>query len=101
MPVIISLLIVIGVAAVCVAAFFGVRAYRHHKLARQLDQRSDDQVHYVFVINPSKPQADQRKRHIREFCEAKGLTQVDSSTRSSTRTAVSAHSRPWIAVPTW
>ena len=77
MPVIISLLIVIGVAAVCVAAFFGVRAYRHHKLARQLDQRSDDQVHYVFVINPSKPQADQRKRHIREFCEAKGLTQVD------------------------
>lgn len=77
MPVIISLLIVIGVAAVCVVAFFGVRAYRHHKLARQLDQRSDDQVHYVFVINPSKPQADQRKRHIKEFCEAKGLTQVD------------------------
>ena len=59
------------------AAFFAVRAYKHRKLAEQLDKRDDDQVHYAFVINPSKPQAEQRKQHIQEFCEAKHLTQVE------------------------
>lgn len=76
MPVII-LIVVLAVAAVCAAAFFAVRAYKHRKLAEQLDKRDDDQVHYAFVINPSKPQAEQRKQHIQEFCEAKHLTQVE------------------------
>lgn len=76
MPVII-LIVVLAVAAVCAAVFFAVRAYKHRKLAEQLDKRDDDQVHYAFVINPSKPQAEQRKQHIQEFCEAKHLTQVE------------------------
>ena len=76
MPVII-LIVVLAVAAVCAAAFFAVRAYKHRKLAEQLDKRDDDQVHYAVVINPSKPQAEQRKQHIQEFCEAKHLTQVE------------------------
>jgi len=76
MPVII-LIVVLAVAAVCTAVFFAVRAYKHRKLAEQLDKRDDDQVHYAFVINPSKPQAEQRKQHIQEFCEAKHLTQVE------------------------
>ena len=50
MPVII-LIVVLAVAAVCAAVFFAVRAYKHRKLAEQLDKRDDDQVHYAFVIN--------------------------------------------------
>ena len=76
MPVII-VIVVLAVAAVCAAAFFAVRAYKHRRFAEQLDKRDDDQVHYAFVINPSKPQAEQRKQHIQEFCEAKHLTQIE------------------------
>ena len=49
MPVII-LIVVLAVAAVCAAAFFAVRAYKHRKLAEQLDKRDDDQVHYAFAF---------------------------------------------------
>lgn len=76
MPVIV-LLVIIAVVAVCAAAFFGYRAYKHRTLAEKLDKRDDDQVHYAFIVNPSKLQAEQRKQHIKEFCEAKHLTQIE------------------------
>lgn len=76
MPVIV-LLVIIAVVAVCAAAFFGYRAYKHRTLAEKLDKRDDDQVHYAFIVNPSKPQAEQRKQRIKEFCEAKHLTQIE------------------------
>lgn len=76
MPVIV-LLVIIAVVAVCAAAFFGYRAYKHRTLAEKLDKRDDDQVHYAFIVNPSKPQEEQRKQHIKEFCEAKHLTQIE------------------------
>lgn len=76
MPVIV-LLVIIAVVAVCAAAFFGYRAYKHRTLAEKLDKRDDDQVHYAFIVNPSKPQAEQRKQLIKEFCEAKHLTQIE------------------------
>ena len=76
MPVIV-LLVIIAVVAVCAAAFFGYRAYKHRTLAEKLDKRDDDQVHYAFIVNPSMPQAEQRKQHIKEFCEAKHLTQIE------------------------
>ncbi|MEE0971135.1 MAG: diacylglycerol kinase family protein [Bifidobacterium ruminantium] len=76
MPLIV-LIIAVAVIAVGTAAFFGYRAYKHRSLAEKLDKRDDDQVHYAFIVNPSKPQAEQRKEHIREFCEAKHLTQVE------------------------
>lgn len=76
MPVIV-LLVIIAVVAVCAAAFFGYRAYKHRTLAEKLDKRDDDQVHYAFIVNPSKPQAEQRKQYIKEFCEAKHLTQIE------------------------
>ena len=76
MPVIV-LLVIIAVVAVCAAAFFGYRAYKHRTLAEKLDKRDDDQVHYAFIVNPSKPQAEHRKQHIKEFCEAKHLTQIE------------------------
>lgn len=76
MPVIV-LLVIIAVVAVCAAAFFGYRAYKHRTLAEKLDKRDDDQVHYAFIVNPSKPQAEQRRQRIKEFCEAKHLTQIE------------------------
>ena len=50
---------------------------RHKRLSQQLVKRNDDQVHYVFVVNPSKPQAAQRRAHIEQFCRDKGLTDVE------------------------
>ena len=100
MPVII-LIVVLAVAAVCAAAFFAVRAYKHRKLAEQLDKRDDDQVHYAFVINPSKPQAEQRKQHIQEFCEAKHLTQVEYIGTQLDKDGRAARWKPWSMAPTW
>ncbi len=76
MPLII-LLLVVCVALVCAVAFFAWREHKHRTLVEHIDKRDDDQVHYAFIVNPSKPQAQQRTQHIREFCEAKNLTQVE------------------------
>ncbi|MBT1181563.1 NAD(+)/NADH kinase [Bifidobacterium sp. CP2] len=69
--------VVLGVVAVIVAAAFAVRAHRRQRLAEKLVKRNDDQVHYAFIVNPSKPQAEERRRRIERFCEAKGLTEVE------------------------
>ncbi|KFI97993.1 diacylglycerol/lipid kinase family protein [Bifidobacterium stellenboschense] len=69
--------VVIGVVAVIVAAALAMRAYRRRRLAEKLVKRDDDQVHYAFIINPSKPQADARRARIERFCEEKGLTEVE------------------------
>ena len=76
MPLII-LLLAVCVVFVCAVAFFAWRAYKHRTLVEHIDKRDDDQVHYAFIVNPSKPQAQQRMQRIREFCEAKNLTQVE------------------------
>lgn len=76
MPLIV-LLLVACVVLVCVVAFFAWRAYKHRTLVEHIDKRDDDQVHYAFIVNPSKPQARQRMRQISEFCEAKNLTQME------------------------
>jgi glycerol dehydrogenase-like iron-containing ADH family enzyme len=44
---------------------------------RAVEQRDRDQVHYAFIINPSKPQAAELRPHIEEFCKRKKLTQVE------------------------
>jgi len=69
--------VVFGVVAVIVAAALTLRAYRRRRLAAKLVTRDDDQVHYAFIINPSKPQAAARRAHIERFCEARGLTEVE------------------------
>ncbi len=73
MPAII-LIVVLAIAAVCAAAIYRSTRAAPPQACSTLDKRDDDQVHYAFVINPSKPQAEQRKLHIQRFCEAKGLT---------------------------
>ncbi|PST46993.1 diacylglycerol kinase [Bifidobacterium callitrichos] len=74
--VIIVIAVIIGVA-ILVAAALAYRSYRRQLLAEKLVERDDDQVHYAFIVNPSKPQAEVRRQHIEEFCASKGLTEVE------------------------
>ena len=53
---IITIAVIAGVIVLIVAVTFALRARRHKRLSQQLVKRNDDQVHYVFVVNPSKPQ---------------------------------------------
>ncbi|MBM6699777.1 NAD(+)/NADH kinase [Bifidobacterium pullorum subsp. saeculare] len=96
---------VLAVVALAVALAFAVRAFRHRKLAHSLEDRSDDQVRYAFIVNPSKPQADQRRAHIEEFCRAKGLddvifidTQLDKDGRACTLEALDRGAQVVVAV---
>ncbi|PST47996.1 diacylglycerol kinase [Bifidobacterium callitrichos] len=75
--VIIVIAVLIGVAILAAAAVLAYRMYRRRRLAEKLVERDDDQVHYAFIVNPSKPQAEARRRHIEEFCASKGLTEVE------------------------
>ncbi|WP_206430752.1 diacylglycerol/lipid kinase family protein [Bifidobacterium goeldii] len=75
--VIITIAAIIGVIVIIMAAVLAVRAHRRNRLAAKLVERDDDQVHYAFIINPSKPQADVRRAHIQRFCAEKGLTEVE------------------------
>lgn len=52
---IITIAVIAGVIVLIVAVTFALRARRHKRLSQQLVKRDDDQVHYVFVVNPSKP----------------------------------------------
>lgn len=75
-----ALIVIACIAAVIVlivAAVLGVRAYRRHRMTRALARRGKDQVHYAFIINPSKPQAAGLREHIEGFCRHKKLTQVE------------------------
>lgn len=73
----ITIVIIAACIIVLVAALLTVRAARRRRMAAALDKRDDDQVHYAFVVNPSKPQAAQRRERIEQFCRAKGLTEVE------------------------
>ena len=50
---IITIAVIAGVIVLIVAVTFALRARRHKRLSQQLVKRDDDQVHYVFVANPS------------------------------------------------
>ena len=76
-PVVITIAAIAFVLVLIIAAVLAVRLYRRRRLVERLDTRDDDQVHYAFIVNPSKPQAAERKRHIKRFCAAKGLTEVE------------------------
>ena len=78
MPIaVVVIAILVAVVAIGVAVFFLVRHLRRQHVAKVLEQREDDQVHYAFIINPSKPQANERRRQIKSFCESKGIKQIE------------------------
>ena len=78
-PVLTVFLIIAAIAIVVVliaVIVIALRAQRRRKLAQTLEKRRDDEVQYAFIVNPSKPQAEARRLHIRRFCEAKGLNRI-------------------------
>lgn len=73
--------VIVLVAVVCVIIVLAcvtlwVRVRSRHELEEHLNARHDDQVSYAFIINPSKPQAEQIRERISIFCRNKGLEDV-------------------------
>lgn len=64
------------------------RAIKRQHMAEQVKERHGDCVHYAFIINPSKPQAEQYRATIEDFCDRHDLqyemidTQLDKDGRS-------------------
>ncbi|MBW3083007.1 diacylglycerol/lipid kinase family protein [Bifidobacterium phasiani] len=75
-PLLVALIVIAALVVVAAAVACVLRLRRRRRLAEVLDRRDDDQVRYAFVINPSKPQADEYRRRIRRYCEERGLTEV-------------------------
>lgn len=75
-----ALIVIASIVAAIVliaAVVFGIRAYRRYRFTQAVEQRDKDQVHYAFIINPSKPQAAELRPHIEEYCRRKKLRQVE------------------------
>lgn len=60
-----------------VAVAVGIRLWHRRRVVVSLLSRIRDRVHYAFVINPSKPQAEERRRHIEEFCRSRRIRDVE------------------------
>lgn len=73
---IILLTVMLALIAGIIALIAFLRMRMHRRRVALLQQRRDDQVHYAFIINPSKPAAAQTRRRIEAYCKAKGLTEV-------------------------
>ncbi|NMM95126.1 diacylglycerol/lipid kinase family protein [Bifidobacterium oedipodis] len=75
-PALIVVLVVVAIVVVAAAIALAGRLHRRRRLAAALNKRKDDEVHYAFIVNPSKPQAAAQRLHIEEFCRTKGLTNI-------------------------
>ena len=76
---IIALSACVALIIILVVIVFLLRDAKHRKRTRYEAQRNDDQVQYAFVINPSKPRAEELRQHIIEYCSAKGIDDVHFS----------------------
>lgn len=72
--ILLTVMLVLIAAIIALIAFLRMRM--HRRRVALLQQRRDDQVHYAFIINPSKPAAAQTRQRIEAYCKAKGLTGV-------------------------
>lgn len=72
----IILAVMVALIAIIVAIIAAIRITMHRRRVQRLEQRRDDQVHYAFIINPSKPTAEMTRARIKAYCERKGLTEV-------------------------
>ena len=72
----IILAMMIALIAIITAIIAAIRITMHRRRVQRLEQRRDDQVHYAFIINPSKPTAETTRARIKAYCERKGLTEV-------------------------
>ena len=97
--------VIAAVALIITAVLTMLKDRRRRKLAETLVERREDEVHYAFIINPSKPQADQYREHIKAFCEAHNLhevqfidTQLDNSGRVCAQEALEGGADVVVAV---
>jgi diacylglycerol kinase family enzyme len=73
--IVVLVLTVITVAVITVVV--GIRVWqKRRKIIVSLLHRRGDSVRYAFIINPSKPQAEQNREHIIRFCEDHGLGEI-------------------------
>lgn len=75
-PAVVFLCTLAGLAIVFASVALLMRAYKQREFARKLEARDDDQVSYAFIINPSKPQAAETRKHIQAYCKAKHIREV-------------------------
>lgn len=64
---IILLTVMLALIAGIIALIAFLRMRMHRRRVALLQQRCDDQVHYAFIINPSKPAAAQTRRRIEAY----------------------------------
>lgn len=50
------------------------RTLKKHHLAEKLAERHGDSVHYAFILNPSKPQAEEYRKSIKDYCASNDFT---------------------------
>lgn len=74
---VITTISVVGVIVVISLIAVLIRVLRRLRRYHALNQRDDDDVRYAFIINPSKPQAEQNRKAIEEFCSQRGLTHIE------------------------
>lgn len=77
LPYLIAIMVITVVLVIVVLAISGTKLARKRHYAELMNTRNDDQVKYAFIINPSKPQAEQVRAHIERFCEEHGLDQIE------------------------
>lgn len=66
--------------AVCIAVVLFIisvvwinHSHQHKRFVSQITQRRADPVDYAFIINPSKPHAEEIRQHIKNFCSAHSI----------------------------
>ena len=104
-PLWIALIAIVVVAVIGIVVFFAVQAYRKHRLATAIVQKDKAPVHYAFILNPSKPGAEEVKQQILDFFESHHLaepmiveTQLDKDGRDCAREAMARGADAIVAV---
>lgn len=107
MPIEATIALMVIVFALVLAPFvimIVTRALKKHHLAEKLAQRHDDSVHYAFILNPSKPQAETYRESIQAYCDKHKLTyeiidtQLDKDGRQCALEALSNGANVVVAV---
>ena len=105
-PLIVTLCVIAAVLVLASAAFLIWRLYRRRKLTQVVEQRDDDthRSSYAFVINPSKPHAEELRERITAFCNERNIdhffidTQLDKDGNACAREAVARGATGVVAV---
>jgi len=104
LPLAIAALVAVAALAVIAVALFKLR--RHRRLNAVVEQRDGDaeKVRYAFVINPSKPSADELRGKIETFCAQKAIdfffvdTQLDKDGNACAHEAIRRGATAVVAV---